>query len=140
VLLRGANRIHLSTQDGELGLERSAYAIMCQLADDGPQLLGSLAAPFGLDPSTITSQSAAWRRPGWRSAKDPTDRRAAILSVTSAGRDDLERTRSHRRDSLDKALADWPERDLADLARLLGNLDVSLDRLDGHCSSRSAQR
>ncbi len=36
VLLRRVQRIHLSTASGEVHLERSAYAIMCQLADEGP--------------------------------------------------------------------------------------------------------
>lgn len=132
VLLRRANRIHLSTQDGEEALERSAYAIMCQLADEGPQRLGSIAAAFGLDPSTVTGQVRRLERTGLAvREKDPTDRRASILSLTNAGRRVLGRTRSHRRERLDKALGDWSDRDLADLARLLSHLNVSLDRLDG---------
>jgi DNA-binding MarR family transcriptional regulator len=131
VLLRRVNRIPRSTQDGGLGVERSAYAIMCELAHDGPQRLGSIAAAIGLDLSTITSQVRGLERLVWRSARRPRPIGAAILSLTSVGRDVLERTSKHRRDRLDKALADWPDRDLAVLAHLLTDLNVSLNRLDG---------
>ena len=43
VLLRRVQRIHLSTTSGDVNLERSAYGIMCKLADEGPQRLGALA-------------------------------------------------------------------------------------------------
>ena len=59
VLLRRVQRIHLSTTSGDVNLERSAYGIMCKLADEGPQRLGALAVAFGLDPSTITRQVQA---------------------------------------------------------------------------------
>ena len=42
-LLRRVQRIHLSTSDADVDLERSAYGIMCKLADEGPQRLGALA-------------------------------------------------------------------------------------------------
>ena len=45
-LLRRGHRVHLSTRRGDVALERSAYGILCQLADDGPQRLGALAAAF----------------------------------------------------------------------------------------------
>ena len=54
VLLRRVQRIHMVTGSGDVHLERSSYGILCQLADEGPQRLGSLATAFGLDPSTIT--------------------------------------------------------------------------------------
>jgi DNA-binding MarR family transcriptional regulator len=59
VLFRRVQRIHLSTSSGDVALERSAYGIMCKLADEGPQGLGTLVATFGLDPSTITRQVQA---------------------------------------------------------------------------------
>jgi DNA-binding MarR family transcriptional regulator len=56
VLLRRGNRVPLSTDDGDIALDRSAYGILCRLADEGPQRLGVLAGAFKLDPSTITRQ------------------------------------------------------------------------------------
>jgi DNA-binding MarR family transcriptional regulator len=97
-LLRRGHRVHLSTQHGDVALERSAYGILCRLADDGPQRLGALAAAFGLDPSTVTRQVQDLERSGLAlRRKDPTDGRAVILDLTVSGRDVLERTSWRRR-------------------------------------------
>ena len=133
VLLRRAHPVHLSTQHGDVALERSAYGIMCKLADEGPQRLGLLASAFGLDPSTISRQVQDLERAGLAfRQKDPNDGRASILDLTPHGRDVLEPTRNHRRARLRKALADWPESDFTVMARLLRQLNASMDRLDGH--------
>jgi DNA-binding MarR family transcriptional regulator len=132
-LLRRGHRVHLSTRHGDVALERSGYGILCLLADDGPQRLGALAAAFGLDPSTVTRQAQDLERSGLAfRRKDPSDGRAVILDLTASGRDVLERTRDHRRERLAKALADWPDADLSDLARLLRRFNASIDRLGGH--------
>src|SRR3954453_4409839 len=130
VLLRRVQRIHLSTSTGEVNLERSAYGIMCKLADEGPQRLGALANAFGLDPSTITRQVQALEEIGLAVRKtDPTDRRASTLDLTENGREVLDETRGHRRARLQQALSDWPETDLADFGRLLKEFNASLDQL-----------
>lgn len=130
VLLRRVQRIHLSTTDGEVNLERSAYGIMAKLADEGPQRLGALASAFGLDPSTITRQVQALEELGLAERRtDPTDRRASILDLSATGREVLDQTREHRRARLQKALEDWPETDRADFGRLLTEFNTSLDRL-----------
>jgi DNA-binding MarR family transcriptional regulator len=130
VLLRRVQRIHLSTTTGDVNLERSAYGIMCKLADEGPQRLGALATAFGLDPSTITRQVQALEEIGLADRKtDPTDRRASILDLTEEGRQILDTTRTRRRDRLQKALADWPDTDLATFGRLLKEFNTSVDRL-----------
>jgi DNA-binding MarR family transcriptional regulator len=130
VLLRRVQRIHLSTTSGEVNLERSAYGIMCKLADEGPQRLGALATTFGLDPSTITRQVQALEEIELaHRTTDPSDRRASILDLTPAGREALEQTRSHRRARLRQAIADWSEQDREDFARLMAQFNLSLDRL-----------
>ena len=82
VLLRRVQRIHLSTTTGDVNLERSAYGIMCKLADEGPQRLGALATAFGLDPSTITRQVQALEEIGLAAAR-PTRPTGARRSSTS---------------------------------------------------------
>ena len=130
VLLRRGQRIHLSTSSGVVKVERSAYGIMCKLADQGPQRLGALATAFGLDPSTITRQVQALEELGLTERRtDPTDRRASILDLTENGRSVLEETRGHRRQRLRTALSDWPQADLDDFGRLLKEFNVSLDHL-----------
>jgi DNA-binding MarR family transcriptional regulator len=130
VLLRRVQRIHLSTTTGDVNLERSAYGIMCKLADEGPQRLGALATAFGLDPSTITRQVQALEEIGLAGRQtDPADRRASILDLTDTGREVLDSTRARRRAKLQQALSDWPESDLTDFGRLLKEFNASLDRL-----------
>jgi DNA-binding MarR family transcriptional regulator len=129
-LLRRVQRIHLSTTAGDVNLERSAYGIMCKLADEGPQRLGALATAFGLDPSTITRQVQALEEIGLADRRtDPSDRRASILDLTPTGREVLDQTRARRRNRLQEALSDWSESDLKDFGRLLKEFNTSLDRL-----------
>jgi DNA-binding MarR family transcriptional regulator len=130
VLLRRVQRIHVSTSEGDVYLDRSAYGIMCRLADEGPQRLGSFATVFGLDPSTITRQVQALERAGLAArTTDVTDRRASILDLTEEGREVLARTRAYRRQRLRDAMSDWSEQDKAEVARLLTKLNTSLDTL-----------
>jgi DNA-binding MarR family transcriptional regulator len=130
VLFRRVQRIHLVTGAADVQLERSAYGIMCKLADEGPQRLGALATAFGLDPSTITRQVQALEEIGLAARKtDPSDRRAAILDLTGNGRTILDRTRDHRRGRLQVALADWPENDRAEFGRLLKQFNISVDTM-----------
>jgi DNA-binding MarR family transcriptional regulator len=83
-----------------------------------------------LDPSTITRQVQPLVEGGLtRREIDPTDRRAYILDLTAHGRQVLERTRTRRRARLQRALEDWPERDLAEFSRLLEQFNASMDRL-----------
>jgi DNA-binding MarR family transcriptional regulator len=133
VLLRRVQRIHVSTSSGELHLERSAYGIMCQLADEGPQRLGALAGAFGLDPSTITRQVQALEEAGLAArTTDASDRRASILDLTEEGREVLHRTRAHRRRRLKQVMSGWDDEDRTEFARLLEQFNASVDQMLRH--------
>jgi DNA-binding MarR family transcriptional regulator len=135
VLLRRVQRIHLSTTEGDVNLERSAYGIMCKLADEGPQRLGALATAFGLDPSTITRQVQALEEIHLaQRTTDVSDRRASILDLTDNGRRVLDATRERRRERLRGALSDWSEDDRRDFGRLLKDFNASLDAMLVHQS------
>jgi len=133
VLLRRVQRIHLATSMGHLNVERSAYGIMCRLADEGPQRLGALATAFGLDPSTITRQVQALEETGLASREtDPTDRRASILDLTEEGHKVLAQTRTFRRSRFSKAMAEWTESDRTQFGRLLELFNEALDHMPDH--------
>jgi DNA-binding MarR family transcriptional regulator len=130
ILLRRVQSIHLSTASGELDLDRSAYGIMCRLADEGPQRLGSLAQAFGLDPSTITRQVQALEQAGLaQRATDSADRRASILDLSTEGREVLSRTREHRRARFEAALSDWSAKERQEFGRLLEKFNCSVESL-----------
>lgn len=130
VLLRRVQRIHMSTSSGEMDVDRSAYGIMCKIADEGPQRLGSFASAFGLDPSTITRQVQALEKVGLAErSPDSADRRASILHLTDEGREVLRRTRAYRRARLDETLAGWTDEERETLALLLEKFNASIDTL-----------
>ena len=78
VLLRRVQRIHLSTTTGDVDLERSAYGIMCKLADEGPQRLGALAHRVRAGPATITRQVQALEEIGLAAREDRPLRPAGV--------------------------------------------------------------
>lgn len=132
-LLQRGPRVPLTTENGDVTLDRSAYGILCHVADEGPQRLGVLASVFSLDPSTITRQVQALERAGLAVRDvDPLDGRVVILDLTDDGREVLRQTRDYRRARLEQALADWRETDLSDLARLLQEFSASMERLPRH--------
>jgi DNA-binding MarR family transcriptional regulator len=130
MLLRRVQSIHISTSSGEMELDRSAYGILCRLADEGPQRLGALAWAFGLDPSTITRQVQALEKGGLVQRRtDDVDRRASILDLSVEGRDVLDRTRTYRRERLQELLEEWPDQDRDEFARLLTKINDSISAL-----------
>ena len=129
-LFRRVQKIHLSTSHGEFDLERSAYGILCRIADEGPQRLGFFATAFGLDPSTITRQVQALEKAGLAvRERDQGDKRVSVLDLTPEGREVLAETRQFRRSRLEAVLADWSDEDRRDFARLVASFNTSVDRL-----------
>ena len=127
-LLRRTNAIHVQTSSGEIELERSAYAILCLLADEGPQRLGNIANAFRLDPSTITRQVQAVERIGLvEKASDPLDRRATLLYLTAHGTQAVETARAHRRRMLDAILVDWTAEERGQFLRALQRFNDTMD-------------
>ncbi len=127
-LLRRTNAIHVQTSSGEIELERSAYAILCLIADEGPQRLGSIATAFRLDPSTITRQVQAVERLGLAAkATDPADRRAALLHLTEAGAVAVETARAHRRRMLDAILSEWTPEERAEFLKGLTRFNDTVE-------------
>jgi DNA-binding MarR family transcriptional regulator len=130
VLLRRVQSIHISTSSGEMELDRSAYGIMCRLADEGPQRLGALASTFGLDPSTITRQVQALERAGLVHRRaDDVDRRASILDLTDEGGVVLRHTRSYRRSRLEAVLSHWSDEERTQFGGLLLKFNESIQAL-----------
>lgn len=130
MLFRRAQRVHIMGSHAEIDLDRSAYAILCRLDDEGPQRLGALATAFGLDPSTITRQVQSLERAGLAErSTDTRDRRVSMLALTETGTGAVQATRQHRRNRLKEMLGDWSENDLDTFASLLEQFNASLDRI-----------
>jgi DNA-binding MarR family transcriptional regulator len=131
MLFRRAQRVHLMGSHGDIELDRSAYAILCRLDDEGAQRLGALATVFGLDPSTITRQVQSLERSGLaQRSSDPADRRVSLLALTDSGLQAVQATRQHRRSQLAMLLSDWSQNDVERFASLLEQFNESLDHLN----------
>jgi DNA-binding MarR family transcriptional regulator len=139
MLFRRAQRVHIMGSHAEIDLDRSAYAILCRLDDEGPQRLGALATAFGLDPSTITRQVQSLEHAGLAErSTDARDRRVSMLSLTETGLQAVQATRQHRRSRLKAMLADWSEGDLETFANLLEQFNGSLDRVGSANTARDS--
>ncbi|MBX6390811.1 MAG: MarR family transcriptional regulator [Frankia sp.] len=129
---RRADRIEMRAPgDTEPPLDRAAYRLLGYLVEYGPSRLTAMGSVFMLDLSTISRQAAALDAAGLiERVADPTDRRAALIQITRAGRERFERTRAGRAAGLAAAIESWSEQDRETLADLLHRLNVSLGARD----------
>ncbi len=111
-------------------LDGSAYALLSSVAESGTGLRASaIAALFGVDKGAISRQVTRLERVGLLERRtDPHDGRAMLLAATDEGRRRLAAAVAARRERFRARLADWPEHDVAELARLLRRLNGDLDR------------
>lgn len=131
MLFRRAQRVHMMGSQAGIDLDRSAYAILCRLDDEGAQRLGALASVFRLDPSTITRQVQSLERAGLAErSTDPRDRRVSLLALTDSGREAVQATRGHRREQLHELLSDWDTADMETFASLLERFNHSIDQIE----------
>lgn len=108
-------------------LDRASYVVLSRIGEWGPIRLSELAGRLGVDVSTASRHVHRLVTDGYITrADDPTDRRAALLSLTEPGTEAVDRIRAARRDALGRLLDDWPADDRAALARLLSRLAESL--------------
>ncbi len=98
--------------------------LLIRLAVDGPRRATDLAADTLLDLSTVSRQIRSLVERGLVERRpDPEDRRGALLSPTTDGLAAVERYRAQRDRKMAEALAQWPDRDRRELARLLARFN-----------------
>lgn len=131
LLMRRAQKVHLHSRGPVHPLDRSAYAILGLLRDEGPLRPGELAARFHLDASTVSRQVTALEHSELVTrAPDPHDGRAFRLAPTAQGVRVLDATRRYRRTVVRELLASWPMADQEVFGVLLARFNDGLaDRL-----------
>ena len=108
-------------------MDRAAYLLLDNLADH-PRSVRALADELHLDHSTVTRQVAALLdRDVARRVADPAGGRAAVLELTHQGRRQLSAERTSRAERVGITLRSWSDTDRDDLARLLVQLNSSID-------------
>ena len=118
-----------------VNLERATYVTLVRISDLDGGRLSDIAAALGIEASTASRHVKRLVDAGYvEVTTDPDDGRARRYLPTEAGRDALARVRQARRTHLGRALGDWAEDDVADLAR---GLDHLVDALEADERSRA---
>ncbi|WP_455354075.1 MarR family winged helix-turn-helix transcriptional regulator [Streptomyces sp. SYSU K217416] len=105
-------------------LEPAAYGLLVRLEETGRQRATELAAYFGVGKATMSRQLRALEDLGLVTREqDPADGRAFLVRLTDEGRARFLRVRDARRSRYMRKLAGWDRREVAELARLLNQLN-----------------
>jgi DNA-binding MarR family transcriptional regulator len=121
-LLRGRGRYRPERPRRD-GLTFARGALLAALETEGPQRMGHLAHRLGVVPRTITPMVDALEDSGLVVREDdPHDRRATMLRITEAGRNELTRSRSDRRSTVDEVFTVLSDSERGTLAGLLDKL------------------
>jgi DNA-binding MarR family transcriptional regulator len=101
-------------------LDEATYPVISGLARYGPRSAAQLAEDIGLDRSVVSRHATRLARAGLiERLPDPADRRARLLSLTSAGRQAVGQMRQRLVGALDDYLATWPPGEAARFAARL---------------------
>lgn len=124
-------------REAGVSLDRALFPLLVRIERRGPLSVGELADLVGRDYTTISRQVAklesldlVTRRPG------KADRRVTEAVVTEKGQAVSELFDAARERLAQKALADWSEQDLQELARLLRRFTDDFMQMDGASSGR----
>ncbi|MET7288220.1 MarR family transcriptional regulator [Streptomyces sp. NPDC005573] len=110
-------------------LESAAYGLLIRLDELGGQRATALAAYIGVGKATMSRQLRALEELGLVArAPDPADGRAWLVTLTDEGRRRVGKVREARRARYVSQLAHWDRREVAELARLLHELNGGTDR------------
>ncbi|MFG2649282.1 MarR family winged helix-turn-helix transcriptional regulator [Streptomyces sp. NPDC048436] len=109
-------------------LEPAAYGLLVCLDDSGPQRATALAAYIGVGKATMSRQLRALEELGLVTREpDPADGRAWLVRLTEVGRTRFRTVRAGRRERYVRQLAGWDRVEVAELARLLRQLNDSAE-------------
>ncbi|MER8012756.1 MarR family winged helix-turn-helix transcriptional regulator [Streptomyces griseoluteus] len=105
-------------------LEPAAYGLLIRLDEQGGQRATELAGYIGVGKATMSRQLRALEDLGLIAREpDPADGRAWLVTLTEEGRGRVGRVREARRARYVSQLAHWDRREVAELARLLHELN-----------------
>ena len=107
-------------------LEPAAYGLLVRLDEAGQQRATELAGYFGVGKATMSRQLRALEELGLVTREpDPADGRASLVRLTDEGPRRFRRVRdARRRARYVRKLADWDRGEVAELARLLHQLNA----------------
>jgi DNA-binding MarR family transcriptional regulator len=105
-------------------LESAAYGLLARLDEAGRLRATDLAAYIGVGKATMSRQLRALENLGLVAREpDPADGRAWLVHLTEEGRRRFRTVRDARRERYVRQMADWDRTEVAELARLLHQLN-----------------
>ncbi|QNP65273.1 MarR family winged helix-turn-helix transcriptional regulator [Streptomyces genisteinicus] len=109
-------------------LEPAAYGLLVRLEEAGAQRGTELAAYIGVGKATMSRQLRALEEVGLVTREpDPADGRASLVRLTDEGVARFRHVRDARRARYVSKLAGWDRGEVAELARLLRQLNTSAE-------------
>ncbi|MEU6659551.1 MarR family transcriptional regulator [Streptomyces sp. NPDC046821] len=109
-------------------LEPAAYGLLARLEESGRLRATELAAYIGVGKATMSRQLRALEELGLVAREpDPADGRAWLIHLTEEGRTNFRQVRDARRATYVRQLAGWDRDEVAELARLLHQLNESAE-------------
>ncbi|WP_432134075.1 MULTISPECIES: MarR family winged helix-turn-helix transcriptional regulator [unclassified Streptomyces] len=110
-------------------LEPAAYGLLIRLEECGRQRATELAGYIGVGKATMSRQLRALEDLGLIAREpDPADGRAWLVDLTVEGRTRVRRVRDARRVRYVSQLAHWDRGEVAELARLLHQLNLGMEQ------------
>jgi DNA-binding MarR family transcriptional regulator len=101
------------------GVELAAYSALFVLVKDGPMRSSVLADQIHTDPSTASRYVTTLTNLGYAErSPDPSDRRAALVAATDAGRAKVATIRDSRNERLRPLLDEWSDEEIEQFVKL----------------------
>jgi DNA-binding MarR family transcriptional regulator len=120
-------------------IDRAMIFVLGEIQNREPVRLTELAAPVGLDGSTVSRHVSRLVELGLVDrSRDPDDARAQRLVVTDRGRDHLEDVRRSRAATFEAAVSSWSVTDRRRLVALMTRLGDDLARVATGDDSRES--
>ncbi|MFI9506467.1 MarR family winged helix-turn-helix transcriptional regulator [Nocardia sp. NPDC052566] len=121
----------MAPPDGDKPIDPTLFGVLDTIeADDRPCAVNDIAAALGVDQPRASRLALRAEEAGLVAREaDPTDRRRTLLTLTGLGREQLDRTHRMRQALFAQVMADWPDADRTEFARLITTFVASFTAL-----------
>ncbi|MFC3577807.1 MarR family winged helix-turn-helix transcriptional regulator [Streptomyces yaanensis] len=111
----------LAPPDGGRTIDPTLFGVLDAIEERGePCAVSDVATALGVDQPRASRLVLRAVEEGWLARRtDPSDARRALLALTDHGREQLDRTHRIRQEMFARVMADWPDADRSEFARLL---------------------
>lgn len=111
----------LAPSGGGKPIDPTLFTVLDVIEDRGkPCSVSDVAAALGVDQPRASRLVLRAVEEGWLDrGADPSDARRTRLALTGSGREQLDRTHRFRQEIFARAMADWPDADRSEFARLI---------------------